>query len=230
MIAAQEMFSIRQNLVGSMSEVVSGFAFDGSLREQICHVSVEGDLSQAYDDFQRSKMADLRSQMRCAVPDLLWSGLIPRRSATDDRGDPGVAQTKTVILRDCTWLVGESGLVKDGIHEVSGTVSREGATSAVGSMGTWSQPKDENARPRVAEPGYRTGPVDLIHVSPAAGLADASTVGAEAIAGFAGDNGLLDTEQIGGKRSGSGASHSNYDIRLVHSRLRNISWMDSIES
>jgi hypothetical protein len=120
--------------------------------------------------------------------------------------------------------------MKNGIHEVSGTVSREGAAGAVGSMGTRSQPKDKNARPRVTKPGYRTGPVDLIPVGLAAGLADTSAIGAKAVAALAGYDGLLDTEQIRRKGFGSVASHSNHDIRLVHSRLRNIFWMDSIES
>jgi hypothetical protein len=120
--------------------------------------------------------------------------------------------------------------MKNGIHEIPGAVSREGAAGAVGSMGTWSEPKDKNSRPRVAESRYWAGPVDLIHVSSAAGLADASAIGAKAVAALAGYDGLLDTEQIRRKGSGSGASHSNHDIRLVHSPLRNIFWMDSIES
>jgi hypothetical protein len=106
--------------------------------------------------------------------------------------------------------------MKNGIHEVSGTVSREGSAGAVGSMSTGSQPKDKNARPRVTEPGYRTGPVDLIPVGPTAGLANTSAIGTKAVATLAGYDGLLDTEKIGRKGSGSGASHSNHDIRLVH--------------
>ena len=230
MIAAQQMFAIRQDGVGSMTKVVGRFTLDDSLRQQISHVSVKGDLSQAYDDLQGSKVPNLGGQMRCAVPDLLRGGFITRRSAPDDRGDPGVAQAKTVIPGDCTGLIGEPHLMKNGIHEVSGTVSREGAAGAVGSMGTRSQPKDKNARPRVTKPGYRTGPVDLIPVGLAAGLADISAIGAKAVAALAGYDGLLDTEQIRRKGFGSVASHSNHDIRLVHSRLRNIFWMDSIES
>ncbi len=84
MVATQQMFSVRQNFVGSMSEVKGRFALDDSLRKQIGHVSVEGDLSQADDDLQGSEVADLCGEMGCAIPDLLRCGLITRRGASDD--------------------------------------------------------------------------------------------------------------------------------------------------
>lgn len=81
--------------------------------------------------------------------------------------------------------------MEDGIHEVAGTVSSEGAAGAVGAMGTRGKAEDEDAGTRIAEARNGTRPVGLILVGAAFDLADPSTVVAETGTTLAGDDGIV---------------------------------------
>ncbi len=57
------------------------------------------------------------------------------------------------------------------------TVAGEGATGAVGSVGSGSQAEDEDTGVGIAESGDRLGPIFLVAVGFSASLADATDVG-----------------------------------------------------
>jgi hypothetical protein len=107
-------------------------------------------------------------------------GLSPGGRAADDRSDPGVAQAQAVVAGDGAGFGGEAELVQDGVHEVAGAVAGEGAAGAVGAVGAWGEAEDEDAGARVAEAGDGTGPVGMVLVGAASGLADAGAVLAQA--------------------------------------------------
>jgi hypothetical protein len=139
--------------------------------QQVREVAVPGDLAEADDDADLGQRGDLGGQMRRAVADLLGGGLVAGRGAADDGADPGLAQLEAVVAGDGAGFAGEAELVQDGIHEVAGAVAGEGAAGAVGSVGSGGEAEDEDAGARVAEAGHRFGPVFLVAVGFAAGLA-----------------------------------------------------------
>ena len=101
-----------------------------------------------------------------------------------------MAESETVVAVRGVWPGGEAELVEDGIHEVSGAIAGEGAASAVRSVSSGRETEDEDAGFGVAEAGDGTGPVGVVDVRAAAGLADGFAVGAEAGTTFAGDDGV----------------------------------------
>jgi hypothetical protein len=60
-------------------------------------VAIEGDLPQADDDADTRKGFDLPGEVGGAVANLLRSGFVAGWRATDDRGDPGVAEFEAII-------------------------------------------------------------------------------------------------------------------------------------
>jgi hypothetical protein len=145
--------------------------------------------------------------MWAAVANLLWVGLVSGRSAADDGGDPGMAKLKTVVAVDGAGLVGETKLVEDGIHEVAGAVASEGSASAVGSVGSWGEAKDEDAGARVAEAGNGASPVGLVLVGAAFGFADATAVSAKARATLTRNDGLVNLLEELRRNLGAGGGH-----------------------
>ncbi len=142
------------------------------------------------------KCADLCGEMNRAVADLLGSGLVARRSAADYGGDPCVAQAEAVVAGDSAGFAGEAELVEDRIHEVAGAVAGERATGAVCAVGSGGEAADEDAGARIAEAGNGAGPVLVVLVGAAAGLADAGTVLAQTRAQFAGDDRFANAVQV----------------------------------
>ena len=96
-------------------------------------------------------------------------------------------------------LVGEAQIVEDGVHEVARAVAGEDAAGAVGSVGSGSEAKDEDAGAGVAKAGDGTGPVGLVLVGATFGFADAAAVVAKAGATFTGDDGGVNLlQKLGG--------------------------------
>jgi hypothetical protein len=58
-------------------------------------------------------------------------------------------------------------------------------------MGSRSESKDKKARARVTEAGDRTGPIGLILVGAATGIADSAAVVAQTGTALAGDDGVM---------------------------------------
>ena len=92
-------------------------------------------------------------------------------------------------------LGGEAKLVQDGIHEVAGAIAGEGAAGAVGSMCAGGKTEDEDAGAWIAKAGNRAGPIGLVQVGAALGLADAAAVVAKARATFAVDDGFANLKE-----------------------------------
>ncbi len=133
---------------------------------------------------------------------------------------------------DCPRFGREAELVQDGVHEVAGAVSSEGATGAVGSVGARSKAEDEHACAGIAEARYGTCPVLLVLVSAAAGLADSGAVGAQARAELAGDDLVanefmragLDGRQTAWGGAWAGGFHECSGRWEVLCRIRNIEY------
>ncbi len=193
-VAAEQMNSIGECIAGAVGEVVGGLALDDALCDEMGEVTVKGDLAQADDDADSSKLTNLVGEVRGAVANLLWRGLVSRWSAADDGGDPGITEPEAIVAGDPFGLAGEAGLVKNGVHEVTGSVAGEGTACAVGAMRSGSESEDEDAGAGIAEAGNGACPVDLVLVGAALGLADSPAVGTKTRTSFAGDDGFMDLE------------------------------------
>lgn len=80
-----------------------------------------------------------------------------------------MTEFETVMGGDGAGFRGKAEGVEDGVHEVAGAVSSEGAAGAIGSVGTGGETKDEDACARVAESGDRTAPIGLVDEGSATG-------------------------------------------------------------
>ena len=194
------MEAVREQILGSVSETILRLALDGAGLEQIGEVAVESNLSEADDDADARQGLDLGGKMRGAVAEFLREGFVAGWGAADDGGDPGVTKLEAVVAGDGQGSGGEAELVKDWIHEVAGAIAGERAASAVGSVGAGGETEDEDAGAGVAKAGNGTAPVGLVLVGAAFGLGDATAIGSEAGAAFAGDDGLVNLRE-GGRRN-----------------------------
>ena len=99
---------VGQKVLGAMAEGVGGAAFDDAFVEQMGEVAVPGDLAEADDDANFGERGDFGGEMRRAVADLLWCGLVAGRCAADDRTDPDLAQLEAVVAADGGGLAGQA--------------------------------------------------------------------------------------------------------------------------
>ena len=185
------MQAVGKTIAGAVGEAVFGFACDDAGVKQVGKIAVEGYLAEAYDDADARQSLNLIRQVSGAVANLLGVRLVAGRGAANDGGDPGMAELQAIFAGDGAGFGGEAELVQDGIHEIARAVSGEGAAGAVGSMGAGGEAEDEDPRAGVAKAGYRAGPVGLVDVGAAFGLAYAAAVVAKPGAAFAGDDGLM---------------------------------------
>jgi len=190
MVRGEQVKAVGENVIRSMAEAVDRFAVDDAGVKKVRQVAVEGDLSETDDDADAWKRLDFASEMGGTVANLLGLRLVTGRSAADDRGDPGVAEFEAVVAVEGTGLASESKLMQDGVHEVAGAVACEGTPCAVGSVGAGCEAKDEDAGAWIAKTGNGAGPVGLVEVGAAFGLANAPTVFAQARAETAGNDGF----------------------------------------
>jgi hypothetical protein len=159
--------------------------------EQVGKIAVEGDLSEADDDADSRESLYLGGQVGGAIANLLRERLVAGRGASNDRGDPGMAEFEAVVAGDGAGFAGEAEFVEDGIHEIAGAVAGEGATGAVGSVGAGGEAEDEDSGAGIAKAGDGAGPVGLVMVGAAFGFADAAAVVAKPIAPFTGGDGFV---------------------------------------
>lgn len=185
------MQAVGEKILGTVGEAVLGFAGDDAGVEQVSQISVEGYFSKTHDDTNARQGLNFGGQMGGAVANLLGKGLVTGRGAADDGGDPGVAQLEAVVAGDGAGFAGEAELVQDGVHEVAGAVTGEGASGTVGSVGAGGESEDEDSGSGVAKAGYGTGPVGLVEVGTPFGFADAAAVVAKTGAALTGDDGFV---------------------------------------
>jgi hypothetical protein len=199
-IAAEQMHAVRQNVLSAVGEDVGGFFFDRPHVCQVGEIAVPGDLAEAYYYSDARECGDFGGEVFGAVTDFLREGLVARRGAADDRGYPGMAEGEAVVAGGRKRAVGEAEVVEDGVHEVTGAVTGEGASGAVGAVSAWGKSNDEDACAWVSEAGDGPRPVGLVAVGAAAGFADSAAVVAQPGTALAGDDGLTNLLENGKRR------------------------------
>src|SRR6185312_814217 len=131
---------------------------DDASADKVRKVAVPGDLAEADDDLDPGQERDFVGEMRCAGADLFWCGLVARRSAANDGADPHAAQAEAVVDVVGLGLVGEAGVMQDGIKEVARAVAREDPAGAIATVGTGGEAQGQNAGSWVAEAGHGARP------------------------------------------------------------------------
>lgn len=185
MIGGEKMQSIGKNVFCAVGETIRGFAIDNACVQKVCEIANEGNFSETDDHSNPRQRLDLAGKVAGAVANLLWKGFIAGRCTADDGSDPCVAKLETVFSRSPSRLAGKTQFVEDGIHEGSGAVTRERTTGTVGSVGSGSEAKDEDACAGISKARDRTSPIGLVLIGAASGLAYTSTVIAKPRAAFA---------------------------------------------
>ena len=126
----------------------------------------------------------------------------------DDGADPNAAEAQAILDMSSVRLVGEAGVVKDGIEEIARPVAGEDPTGAIAAVGSRREAQGQNASFRVAEAGHGTGPVGLVDVGAALAFADADAVFAKSRAAFTSGDSFMERCQGGWSRRG-GVSDPN---------------------
>jgi len=170
-------------------------------------VPIEGDLSEADHDADARKRLDLSREMDGAVANLSWLGLVAGRGAADDGGYPGVAKPEPVVAVKSAGFAGQAEFVQDGVHEVAGAVTSEGAAGTVRAMGARRETQDEDAGAWIAEAGNGTSPVGLVKIGAAFRFSDSLTVFTETRAKVAGNDRFANLLQERGRKLLIGACH-----------------------
>jgi len=75
-------------------------------------ILVERDLAQGYHDADLPQEAKFFQQIRAAIVELGWQGLVVRRGATDDGRDITVGELKPIVLVDGLRLIREAKAVQ----------------------------------------------------------------------------------------------------------------------
>src|SRR6185437_4148682 len=83
-VAAEEGEAVGKLIFGAVREAVFGAAGDDADVDQVRQEAVPRDLAEADHDAQARQSGNLGGEMRGAVADLLWSGLVAGRGAADD--------------------------------------------------------------------------------------------------------------------------------------------------
>lgn len=182
-----------------MGKAVGRFAGDDAGVEKIGKVAVEGDLAQANDYTDFGERLDLAYEEGSAVAYLLRKRFVLWWSASNDRGNPGLAEFEAVVVGDAGRLVGEAHIVEHGIHKITGAVTGKDAAGSVGPMRPGGESEDVDAGARVAKAGDGASPVGLVPVGAALGFGDAPAIVTKTGAALADDDGLVKLLQsIGG--------------------------------
>jgi hypothetical protein len=122
---------------------------------------VPGEAAERHHDADSRQRAQLAHQIRLAAIALLDRRPVVGRRAADRGCHVAVAQLQPVGPPGRGRLVGESGPVERAIQPVPGAIAGEDATGAISAVRGRRQAQHQEARARVAEAGYRPGPVGL---------------------------------------------------------------------
>lgn len=182
------MLPARDGKFGSMSKGQAFSTCNFSRAQQMRHVAIEADLSQADDDAQIAQQCDFLIQKRSAVPYLLRQRFVAGRCATDYRTDPESLQLHPVVARPGVRLGSEPGGMEYRVQKISRAVAGERPSGAVRAMRAGCQAQRQHACVHVAEGGYRFAPVFPIGVGLSLDARNFLTVGAQPRTSLAGDD------------------------------------------
>src|SRR5260370_377502 len=98
-VAGEKMQSVGKDVLSAVSEPIGRLLLDNTSLQQMGQVTVEGDLPKTDDDTDSREGLNLLREVSGTVANLLRGGFVAGWSATDDRGDPGVAKLEAVVAR-----------------------------------------------------------------------------------------------------------------------------------
>src|SRR5579859_2847455 len=108
-------------------------------------------------------------------------------------------------------LVGKSGFMQHGIHELSRRIARERPPGAVGAVRPGRKSHDQHASTRIAEAGHRLAPIFLVAIGAALLASDPLPILHQARAAGAGDDLLVEY----GKPAMLWAGFSGHDFKNI---------------
>jgi hypothetical protein len=126
----------------------------------------------------------------------------------DHGADPEAAEAEAVLDVCGVRLVGEAGVMEDGIEEAAGAVAGEDSAGAVAAVGSGGEAQGQDAGFGVAETGNGPGPVGLVDVGAALALADALAILAKSRTAFTSGDSFMKHCKVGRSRWG-GLPHPN---------------------
>ena len=173
------------------------------MREQV-KMGVEGNLPERDDEANAWQRLDLGVKMWQAIVDFCRRRLVSWRRAAHGRGDERVMKLQAVVGIARCWKIRKPGAVKRCHQKIAGTahtVAGEHTARAVRSVGGWRQAEDQQARARIAKPGYRAGPIGLVAVRTPLLSPDAFAVPAQTWTAIARDDGLAEATEVSRQRS-----------------------------
>ncbi len=119
MVADEQVQTVGKNVLCAVGEAEGRACADDLCMEEMGEKGVEGYFAETDDDPDAREGGEFMAEVVAAVANLLREGLVSRRGATDDGGDPGVAELEAVVDRGGRGLVGEAEFMEDRVHELS---------------------------------------------------------------------------------------------------------------
>ena len=159
-----------------MAEGVRRPAFDDSRAEKMREVAIPGNLPETDDNPDPRQERELLREVRGTFADLGGCRLVAWRSAANDCADPHAPQTEAIADVGGVWLIGETGIMQDGIKKITRAVPGKDPAGAVATVSTGREAEGQDAGARVAEARNGPGPVGLVDVGAAFALANALAV------------------------------------------------------
>jgi hypothetical protein len=144
---------------GTVSEGEIGQATDHPLFPAQPQIAVERPSPQSYNHFKIFEPLQLGRQVGPAGSEFARQGFILGRRAFDGIADEKVVQHQPILPIKGQRTAGESSLMQQRIHEISGAVTGKRPAGTIGAMGSRRQTDKQNPGLRVSEAGHRTVPV-----------------------------------------------------------------------
>src|SRR5271165_3802950 len=164
MIRRQQRYTIRHLVSLGMAEHQTSLVAEQPNAFRVRKISIEGDLAQRHYHLHLLQDSQLAVEIRGTIRQLGGKRLVVGWGATNRGSNVTVDHLETIVSVVGIGLGGESNLIKDGIHEFARGISRERASSTVGTVRTRGQSQDQDPSRGVSEARHRTCPVIMIAV------------------------------------------------------------------
>jgi hypothetical protein len=158
------------------------------------------DLSESHHHLQSRKRRDLAIEVLRTGRNLVRQWFVVRWRAAHRRCDVNVTQLKAIVSAMRCGDVGEAGAMQRGHQKISGpadSVAGEHTARPIGAVCRRRQAEDEHTRAGIAEARHWPSPVELVAICRALFTRNARTVGAQARASLAVNDGIPNGDESG---------------------------------